>query len=154
MASSSYCDLVVTLKNGSEIGWFGEDGFSPIFQVPKNAKKDLTKMTTMEQLHDFILSCASVYEDLETAKATYYNNCPNFDKALKNIRNLKEIKSLYLGWGEFDPEDGLPPEEACEGESIEFDFETKKCKKKTTPNKDFIKEMTEIYGDLFDEFEN
>ena len=154
MASSSYCDLIITLKNGSEISWIGEDGSSPFFQVPRNAKKTLILMSSLEDLKSFILDCASVYEDPEAAKELYKDWCKDFDKELNTIKSFEDIKSFYLGWGEFDPEEGFPVKEFSTGESIEFDFETKKCKKKTTPNKDFIKEMTEIYGDLFDEFEN
>ena len=53
MASSSYCDLIITLKNGEEISWIGEDGFSPFFQVPDDAKKCLVSIKSMEDLFDF-----------------------------------------------------------------------------------------------------
>lgn len=151
MASSSYCDLIITLKNKKEISWIGEDGFSPFFQVPRNAKKTLTEMSSLEDLKSFILDCASVYEDPESAKELYKDWCKDFDKELNTIKSFEDIKYFYLGWGEYDPEDGFPVKEVATGESIEIDFETKKCKKKTTPTKDFIKEMNEIYGDMFDE---
>ena len=151
MASSSYCDFVITLKNGEEICWIGEDGFSPFFQVPKNAKKKLLSIASIEELKDFILECASVYEDPEIAKDLYNDYCKDFDDSINKIKNFEDIKSLSLAWGEFDPDEGFPPEEFSEGESIDYDFETQNCKKKTTPRKDFIKEMYEIYGDMFEE---
>lgn len=151
MASSSYCEMSVALRNGTTIVWTGEDGESPFFQIPSNAKKIVSSIDSIDDLKAFILKCASVYEDYEFACGIYQQRCAEFDAALCKIDNLSEISSIKVSWGEFDPSDCLPPQVGCEGESLEFDFATQKCKTKRTAEKWFISEMVEIYGDMFDE---
>lgn len=150
MASSSFCEISISLKSGQSITWAGEDGDTPFFQIPSSAKKLLVAISSVDDLITFIIKCASVYEDPAEAQIMYNDYCKEFDTLLRKVEHIEDLCSLTLAWGEFDPENGLPPKEGCEGESLEYVFDTKVCKIKRTPDKQFVREMNDIYGDMFD----
>ena len=155
MACSSYCNFTVKLKNKKEIKWDGEDGFDPIFFIPKKAKEQLQAIQSVDDLIRFVQACiAGDDEDLneEEAAKIYELQCREFDKELRTIESFEDVSSLEFSWGQYFPEDG-DPEDACTGQSLSYNFTTGAMKVRRKAAKDFIAEMEDIYGDLMDFYE-
>lgn len=150
-SSSSFCTLTVALKNGKTIDWYGEDGETPIFLIPSKAKKMLSEIKNIEELILFIKKCALEYMDEEEVADIFNGRCKEFEASIKGISGLEEVSKFSLSWGEYMSDQGMHPAEGCEGESLVYDFKTKICKTKRTPDKEFVKDMIDIYGDMFDE---
>lgn len=152
MACSSYCYFTVKLKNKNEIEWAGEDGFSPIFFIPKKAKEQLKAIQSVEDLIKFVQACIAADEDdldEEEAAEIYETQCGEFDAELRAIENIEDVSSLEFSWGQYDPEDG-DPEDACTGQSLSYNFTTGAAKVRRKATKDFIAEMEDIYGDMLE----
>ena len=150
MAGSSFCCVIISLNNGKSIKWIGEDGDTPLFRVPSNARKLLMKVASVEDLVSFLITCAAVDQGPEYASEVYRDCCKNFDAELRQVKNFSDIVSLEVSWGEYDPHDGEPPEFGCDGASVTFDFGTKKSKTSRKPDEEFVSFMIDIYSDMFD----
>ena len=148
MASSSFCNLTILLKNGREITWAGENGDRPFFQVPKNADTLLPEVHSIDALVEFILKCASAYEDFNWAKEHYSVACKKFDASLRGVSDFENISTLSLSWAEFDPSEGY-----VESELLEYDFGTRECTIKDDSDEDYIQEVCENHSYLFEGFE-
>lgn len=135
-SSSSYCIMQVNLKSGKEITFVGEDGETPVFtEVPKDAKKRLTTMCSVEELVAFLEACKNDATD---------NRSELFFDAVKNIEDIQNVASLFLDFGEFYTDDG-----DYYGGGFDFEFETKKYKKRNKPDKEWLEDIMEMYEDMF-----
>lgn len=103
----------------------------------------------MESLKDFILKCVSAVDDSESAKALYLNYCEEFDDSLSSVSSFEDICSFGLQWGEYDPADGLPPEEGCEAEKLEYVFATKTCTITEEPDEEFVGDLSDYFDRFF-----
>ena len=129
-SSSSYCCMVVSMKDKTTIDYVGEDGDMPVFETPKNAKKSLTAISNISEFIAFLEDCCT-----DTYAASLF-----FDR-VKAIDDLDKVASVYLEFGEFSTED-------CDyyGGSFNYDFESKAFKKRNQPNKDWLEDMMDMYG--------
>lgn len=148
MASSSFCILTISLKNGKEITWAGEDGDSPFFQVPNNAEELLTNVHSIDALIEFILKCASAYEDFNWAKEQYLEVCKEFNASLRKVSEFESIRTLSLSWAEFDPSD-----EYLTCEMLEYNFITQECRIRDDSDESYIQELYDNHSYLFEGFE-
>ena len=147
MADSTFCILTISLKNGKEITWAGEDGDRPFFQVPTDAEKLLSDVHSIDALVDFILKCASVYEDFNWAKERYLGVCKKFDASLRSVSGFENISALSLSWADFDPS-----EDYLEGQMLEYNFITQECRIRDDSDESYIQELYENHSYLFEAF--
>ena len=151
MGCSSFCEFTVKLKNKKKIQWKGQDGASPLFYVPKQAEEHLKAIHSVDDLINFVQLCIAADGISEAkAKEIYSRKCGQFDKQLKTIGQVEDLSEISMAWGQFDPSDGYP-EEACSGQSLAYAFQTGKCKVSYQADQDFIDEMYDVYGDMFEE---
>ena len=150
-SSSSFCVVTVSLNDGTTIDWMGEDGDSPVFMVPSKAKQMVQEIQSVEDLAAFLVACGTKYNNTPEDLAFHQDFCSTFYQRIQAVPDLQAVKTLHISWGEYQTDCGEAPWEGCDGEQLDFNFETKKCTVKRTPDKDFVQEMIDIYGDLFDQ---
>ena len=151
MACSSLNEFVVTLKSNQKIQWIGEDYRDPIFYVPDGAENALKNIRTGEDLAQFAFLCINDdIGDEETSKMIYEERCSQLDKQLHSIGSIEEVSTLNISWGVYYPDNGAPEDE-CHGGSLAYDFTTGSIKVSREPDPEFVDEMVDIYGDLFQE---
>jgi hypothetical protein len=103
---------------------------------------------TNDSLVDFILKCASAYEEFNWAKKQYLGICKEFDDSLRSVSNFEDVSALCLSWAEFDPSEGY-----VEGEILEYDFTTRECKIRDDSDESYVQELYENHSYLFEGFE-
>ena len=154
-SSSSFCVMTVSLKNGREITWIGEDGETPVFMIPDDAEKQLKEIRAIDDLIRFMLSCVAadgLSED--EAQESYNDRCEDFNKELLAISSVEDLKGLELRWSEYQSDSGEDPFSGTVGERLNFSFILNKCWIDYRADPEFITEMMEIYGDGFDSDED
>lgn len=142
-SSSSFCVMNVKLKNGKDIHW--EDEIckeQPIFEFPSNVEDELKEIQTIEDLTEFLNTCAQHADSEEE----FAEECASFIKSIKKIKSIDDIESLEMSWGIYESDQGASPEEGCEGGQLKYQFENGECEVIWEASEDFIDEMNCQFG--------
>ena len=128
-SSSSYCVMVVSMKNNTSIEYLGEDGDTPAFETASNAKTRLNAIASVSDLVAFLEDCCN----------SRYAASRFFDQ-VNTISDLQDVASISLDFGEFSTEDM-----DYYGGSFTYDFETKAFKKSNQPDKEWLEDIMDMY---------